>query len=172
MTVTLVPMTLEQYDEYLVEAVRGYARSFVDAGILTQEAADDRSRRDFERLLPDGLDTVGEHLYAATDPHRDGGRTVGMLWLHLPVPGTEPDEFGPPPDAGYVYDVSVHEAERRRGYGRAIMEAGITRCREAGLASLRLNVFGHNEPAKTLYERLGFQVTSTQMKLDLHDSSG
>jgi ribosomal protein S18 acetylase RimI-like enzyme len=30
-----------------------------------------------------------------------------------------------------------------------------------------LNVFGHNDTARRLYDRLGFQVTSTSMKVDL-----
>ena len=50
------------------------------------------------------------------------------------------------------------------------MAAGIETCRAAGVASLRLNVFGPN--AASLYEKLGFEVMSAQLKLDLRDSSG
>jgi ribosomal protein S18 acetylase RimI-like enzyme len=159
MTVTLVPMTQAQFDEYRLTAVRDYAQSFVDAGSLSPEAAAERSETDFERLLGDGLDSVGELLFVAYD----GDDAVGMIWLHIP----DSESAEPAAVDAFVYDVSVHEDKRRRGYGRAIMERGIELCRSRGVHALGLNVFGHNHDAKALYDQLGFQVTSTQMKLTL-----
>jgi ribosomal protein S18 acetylase RimI-like enzyme len=166
--VVLAAMTPREYDDYLVGAVDGYAQSFVDAGILTPDAALDRSRRDFAELLPDGVGTAGQHLFTA----RAGGRPVGILWLHMPGADEVPRQPGLPPDAAFVYDISVRDDQQRKGYGQAIMAAGIEVCRAAGLASLRLNVFGHNVAARALYEKLGFDVMSTQMKLDLRGSAG
>lgn len=163
MAVTLVAMTQEQFDAYMLVSVRDYAQSFVDAGILSAEAAARRSESDFERLLDQGLDTPYQHLFTAYD----ADEPIGVLWLYIPDESAEPADGPPTPPGAYVYDVSVHEDKRRRGYGRAIMQAGMAESRARGAESLRLNVFGHNDGAKALYEQLGFKVTSTQMKLDL-----
>jgi len=158
MSVILRAMTQQQFDDYLPQAVREYAQHFVDSGSLTPQAAAERSERDYEQLLSAGLDTPGEYLYVAYD----GDEEIGMLWLHTP---DDPDKLAAV-DA-FVYDVSVHADKRRRGYGRAIMAQGIEICRARGARALGLNVFGHNEGAKALYEELGFQVTTMQMKLAL-----
>jgi ribosomal protein S18 acetylase RimI-like enzyme len=47
------------------------------------------------------------------------------------------------------------------------MEAAMQECRDRGVGSMGLNVFGHNDTARRLYERLGFQVASTSMRTDL-----
>jgi ribosomal protein S18 acetylase RimI-like enzyme len=39
--------------------------------------------------------------------------------------------------------------------------------RRRGVVSVRLNVFGHNAPARELYDSVGFAVVSTSMKLTL-----
>lgn len=84
---------------------------------------------------------------------------VGVIWLF-----TEDRAAGP---ESFIYELSVHEDKRRRGYGRAIMLAALTRCRERGVVAVGLNVFGHNAPARELYDSLGFAVVSTSMKLRL-----
>jgi ribosomal protein S18 acetylase RimI-like enzyme len=152
-------MTAAQFDAWRVGAVRDYAQDFVDVGMLTPAAAADRAQADFDRQLGDGVDTPGEHLFVAYD----GDVEVGMLWLHL----AEPDSGQQVAVDAFVYDVSVSPDLRRRGYGRAIMEAGIEFCRGRGAKVLGLNVFGHNPGAKALYERLGFVTMSTSMRLTL-----
>ena len=84
---------------------------------------------------------------------------VGTIWVAL-MPDRKPPH-------SFVYGLDVNSDQRRKGYGQAIMEAAMQECRERGVASMGLNVFGHNDTARRLYDRLGFQVTSTSMKADL-----
>lgn len=46
---------------------------------------------------------------------------------------------------------------RRRGIGTALMEEAMRWARAAGITKLELTVFPHNEPAITLYRKLGFR---------------
>ena len=46
---------------------------------------------------------------------------------------------------------------RRKGIGTALMEAAMRWARGAGITKLELTVFPHNEPAITLYRKLGFR---------------
>jgi RimJ/RimL family protein N-acetyltransferase len=45
---------------------------------------------------------------------------------------------------------------RRKGIGTALMEEAMRWARGAGITKLELTVFPHNEPAITLYRKLGF----------------
>lgn len=64
----------------------------------------------------------------------------------------------------FVYDFEVCPEVRRKGYGRAILEAAEAQCREWGVVSVGLSVFGFNAGARTLYEQMGFEVAVLQMR--------
>jgi len=82
-----------------------------------------------------------------------------LVWVELSERSDGPSAF--------VCDVQVAEELRGRGYGRAVMLAAEEACRERGATSVRLNVFGSKHVARGLYERLGFETTSVQMRKNL-----
>jgi ribosomal protein S18 acetylase RimI-like enzyme len=149
-------MTTAEYDEWRGGAVSGYAQEFVDSGILQPTEATERAEKDFAELLPDGLATENHLFWTA---YVDQSDRVGTIWVAL-LPERQPPH-------SFVYALDVHPDHRRRGYGQAIMEAAMQECRERGIATMGLNVFGHNDVARRLYDRLGFVVTSTSMKTTL-----
>lgn len=53
--------------------------------------------------------------------------------------------------------MSVKASHRRRGIGRALLEAAIEWARGAGITRIELYVFADNAPAIALYEASGFQ---------------
>ena len=64
----------------------------------------------------------------------------------------------PHPASRHVADLGlmVAAAYRRRGIGRALLEAAAEWARRHGVSKLELHVFPHNEPALRLYESFGF----------------
>jgi putative acetyltransferase len=76
------------------------------------------------------------------------GRVVGRLSLAR-------DQH---PASAHVADLGLMVAKdcRRRGVGRALLQAAVDWAREAGIAKLELHVFPWNEPAIRLYEGFGF----------------
>ncbi|WP_238449342.1 N-acetyltransferase [Micromonospora sp. 4G55] len=150
-TIRLEPMTEARYARYRERAEVDYADSIAASGLLPPSEARDKARRDHARLLPDGLRTEGQRLCIAYA----GDDEVGVLWLHL--------ERRSDGLHASVYDVEVRADRRRRGYGRAMMRAAEQLCRELGVVSIGLNVFGQNSGARALYEQLGYEVTSVQM---------
>lgn len=154
--IRLRAMTAEEYDVYLSWVVRDYANELERNGRAGAEDAMARAQESFDTLLPDGLGTPGQVLLIAEDA--GDGRRVGHLW------------FGPSSETAsraWVYDVTVEEAERRRGYGRAIMRAFEDQARDHGYGAVGLNVFGDNEGARGLYESLGYREIARQMTKDL-----
>jgi L-phenylalanine/L-methionine N-acetyltransferase len=65
----------------------------------------------------------------------------------------------PHPASRHVADLGlmVSAAHRRRGIGKALLEAAVEWARAAEVSKLELHVFPHNEAAITLYEQFGFQ---------------
>jgi len=55
-----------------------------------------------------------------------------------------------------VSDLMVRTAHRRRGIGRALLDAAEAYARAAGAAVLRINVLARNDGAAALYGRAGF----------------
>lgn len=145
-------MTSSQYEAYRQVAESDYARNIAASGAMPEPEAREKATKDFSRLLAKGLETPGHHLWVAYD----GEEKVGVLWLHLEQKSDGLHAFG--------YDFSVRKDLRRNGYGRAIMVAAEHVCREMGVVSVGLSVFGFNLGARSLYEQMGFEIAAIQMR--------
>ncbi|WP_402845358.1 GNAT family N-acetyltransferase [Microbacterium sp. GXS0129] len=141
--VNLSPFTDAEYEEWIGGAIAEYARERANAGAEDEAAALDVARASFAQLLPAGRSTPGQLLLSAYD--RD--ERVGMVWIA--------DRGG----QAFIYDIIVSPEHRRKGYGASIMRASEDVAREMGATHLALNVFGHNDGARALYDGLGYEVT-------------
>ena len=146
-------MTDAEFDGFLSGNAEEYAGELVATG-MSVEAAAQRSREQMGQLVPAGQQSPGMHFFTAWV----GDAPVGKLWLCTLDP------------MAFVYDVVVDEAQRRKGYGAAIMNAGALWSREQGHPVLGLNVFAHNPGARALYDRLGYVVTQDYRALDVPDA--
>ena len=61
-------------------------------------------------------------------------------------------------DEGQITNIATHPDYRRRGYGRAVVEALIKYAKMNGLDSISLEVRESNAAAIELYSKLGFKV--------------
>jgi ribosomal protein S18 acetylase RimI-like enzyme len=82
------------------------------------------------------------------------GRLVGCVTLYLDAARTMPEVW--PAGSAVIRLLAVHPAYRNRGIGRALMEACISRCRQAKIGSIGLHTTEIMDVAKKLYERMGF----------------
>jgi ribosomal protein S18 acetylase RimI-like enzyme len=150
----LRPMTEADYERFRETSIREYAQANIDAGRWPVDAAVERSRDAYERLLPKGLKTPGQHLFCIHDDERKAD--VGVLWLAVTEqPGGS--------CSGYVYDVAIDAAHRRQGHARAAFLALEAVARDMGLAEIGLHVFWNNEGAQALYRSLGYEPTGINM---------
>ena len=83
----LARMTQKQFERYLDAAIAGYADEKVQAGNWSAAEALARSRQEFLKLLPQGLATPNQHLFAITG---DAGEQVGFLWFAVVQEATGP----------------------------------------------------------------------------------
>jgi ribosomal protein S18 acetylase RimI-like enzyme len=71
---------------------------------------------------------------------------------------------------GHLVQLYVFPNFRKFGIGKRLMKAAIQNLQKEGINTIQLNVFSGN-PAKNLYQALGFKKISTIMELQLEDSS-
>ncbi len=142
-------------EEWLTLALEHYVESREQAGDSHQQARA-RAERSMATYFPDGHPLEGHFVY---DVEADG-RPVGALWIgpHPQVPDGK---------SWWVYDIAIDEEHRRKGYGRAAMLLAEDEVRKLGGTNLGLNVFGFNSEARRLYESLGFETVSLQLRKDL-----
>ena len=96
------------------------------------------------------------HLFFAFGP---AGRPVGF------VSGVETTH----PDKGtemFLYELSVDEAARRRGVGRALVEALAAFAEERGCYGMWVLTDDDNVAARRTYERAGARGSSSHLMLD------
>jgi ribosomal protein S18 acetylase RimI-like enzyme len=60
--------------------------------------------------------------------------------------------------------IGVLSSHRRQGIGKALLETTLTAARERGLTRVELFVRTDNEPARRLYEKVGFTMEGTLRK--------
>jgi GNAT superfamily N-acetyltransferase len=150
--VRLEPMTWADFDPWSQHSVRGFAAQQVAAGLGSEREATAYAADFFHTLLPEGLATP---MHAFWTVHLGSGPTVGHLWLRVRPTGEEVEAF--------VFDVEITPGARGGGLGRATMVAAEGEARILGASVMRLNVFGHNTPARALYAALGYAVDAVTL---------
>jgi len=149
----LVAMSEVAFGRFLKRTVPEYAGEKVAAGNWPIEGSLERSRAEFKRLLPNGVQTKDNFLYTIMQ----GDFEAGAIWLA----GSEDQS------RGFIYELYVEEANRGRGIAYAAMRLLELEALQHGFKSLGLHVFGHNHTAQRLYEKLGFAVTNINMSKSL-----
>ncbi len=98
----------------------------------------------------------------------DEGAVVGYVYATL-EPMSWPMLRGP---CGAVQDLYVDPAARRRGAGRALLEAALAWIRKRGRGQVVLMTMTGNVDAQRLFAAHGFRPTMLEMTLDLERAGG
>ncbi|KQX05003.1 MULTISPECIES: GNAT family N-acetyltransferase [unclassified Leifsonia] len=157
-SVTLVDKTPEQLAEWLPLSISLYEQARIDAGD-TPEAAAAAAAGSRARFFPGDKPAEGHRIFTITVGAEHDGKDAGWLWIGPTGEGSNGD--------WWIWDIEVHEAFRRRGIAEAAMELAEDVARAAGVGAIGLNVFGGNDTARRLYDRVGYAVTSVHMRKTL-----
>jgi ribosomal protein S18 acetylase RimI-like enzyme len=153
----LRPLREDEFDDYVTRGRASYARDMIDQGGIPEQAARAKAERDWQNLLPEGLSSPGQYLFALEDTA--SGERVGDLWL-----AERDSDFG---KGAFIYSIEVFEAFRGRGFGRQAMLLLEDEVRAQGLSRVALNVFGGNDVARSLYRSVGYSETAVFMSKEL-----
>ena len=150
--IRLVPMTEEDYHQFLQHSIKNYAEEKTKAGNYKAEDALQQAEKEFQELLPEGKETPNQYFY---NIENESGQKVGIMWVAT-------HEFRGQREA-FIFDVEIYEEYRRQGYAQQAFTLLEDKVRELGLNKISLHVFGHNHAARVLYEKLGYQITNISM---------
>ena len=154
--VWLRPATQDEFDDWLPRQQAAYAEQIVASGWMPAKQAREKAALDTARAFARGLASPGQFLFRLVA----GDEPVGWLWLAVPHNGDDPE-------MGWVNDVETDVAYRGRGLGRQAMLLAEQEARKRGMTSIGLNVHGQNTVARALYDSLGYQVMTQQLKKPL-----
>lgn len=148
----LEPMTQARYDKWLAATIREYAAEKVASGNYAEEGSLERSKGEFDALLPNGLQTEGHEILSMVD---DAGEDVGYVWFTI--------EDRPVGRVVFIYDIAVDPEHRRKGHAQAALLEVEVYAREHGCVGVMLHVFGQNTGARQLYLKAGYDETNVMM---------
>lgn len=141
----------ERIAELALQSITFHVERFAD---LRPAPSPEWVRGQFAELLDQDPEAAGRTRCRVAERE---GVVVGFLTAVLrdaPEGGLE--RFDGP--LVYVSDVAVDARVRRQGVGRALMDDAEGWARERGACALTLNV-RHGNPARSLYEELGYHPT-------------
>ena len=153
--VHLEPMSETQFQSYLGTAVEDYAQAHLKSGDCAPEDALRLAQEDYQKLLPDGLQSKDNFLFSIYDDALGKNEIIGMVWFAV-TPNRAVRSM-------FVYDLNIREELRRKGYGRKVMQRVEELVQEMGIDTVGLHVFGYNHAARALYENMGYQITGIGM---------
>ena len=149
----LEPMTQARYDAWLEATIRDYAAEKLASGNYPNDGTEiERSKKEFDELLPNGLQTPNHEIRSMVD---EDGRDVGYAWF------TQEDR--PPGRVVFIYDIAVDPAFRRRGHAQDALTAIEEYAREHDCIGVMLHVFGSNTGARAWYLKAGYEETNVLM---------
>ena len=151
--VKLIKMQQEDFEPYLERGIREYAADHVRNGNWSAEEAVERSKKEFEQLLPDGVNSKDQFLYSIVD--EPDGNKIGLLWVQVKD------------QKAFIYDFILDEAFRGKGYGKQALIAMDEKLKSMNVESVGLHVFGDNITAQELYKKMGYQITGIHMKKEI-----
>jgi ribosomal protein S18 acetylase RimI-like enzyme len=156
-----MPMTETEFQAYLEEDIQRYAEEHVKAGNWHPSEALEKSRREHQQLLPEGLASRNQYLFSIVN--EELGARVGIIWFAINAERPRPSAF--------IYDFVIFAEYRRRGYGTQALAAMEEQVRALGAETIALHVFGHNHIAQALYKKTGYEVTGLHMTKQLNTAT-
>lgn len=155
MGVYLENMKQQTFEAFYEESIIEYAAEHVKSGDWEEEASIVRARTEFEKLLPEDLNTINQYLLSVIYNNVD----IGYLWLHIFDVKEEKKCF--------IYDIKIKDTYRGQGLGTKTMECIEEYFKDKDVESISLHVFGHNKRAVSLYNKIGFETTNYRMEKKL-----
>ncbi|CAM4283341.1 GNAT family N-acetyltransferase [Paenibacillus typhae] len=155
--IKLVRMDEPTFQFFLKQSTRDYAEDKVRIGAWEQDTAMQLSRDEMNRYLPKGLHTEGAFLYSIVE---DTGNTqAGYIWFNV-AQGRQDKE-------AFIYDFYIFEPYQQKGYGSMALTLLDEEARSMGVTRIGLHVFGDNDRAFKLYQKLGYGITDITMSKKL-----
>jgi ribosomal protein S18 acetylase RimI-like enzyme len=155
--VKLKKMTEGDFQQFFQYSIESYAKEKTASGNWGEEEALEKSKEEFQKLLPNGKNSENNELFIIVE---DGvEEKVGHIWYAAQLHNSQKEAF--------IYDLLVYKEHRRKGYAEKAINALEEIVKEKQIPKLSLHVFAHNKSALSLYDKIGFEPTNVIMSKQL-----
>lgn len=154
MYIKLTSMNKQDFKEFIERATVNFAKDKVKNGSWKEETAQEQSETAFNSLLPEGEKTENNVLKNIVFEERN----IGYIWYSLNKKQELP--------YAYLFEILIYPEFRGQGFGTEAMNLCMKEINALGIDNVWLHVFGHNQDALKLYQRLGFHITDYNLKVD------
>ena len=159
--ITLIPIEQNDFDAFLEREIFDYAQDKIKSSNWLPEQAMDKSRAEFQSLLPDGLSTKDQYVFTIFD--NETGNKLGVMWFQ--------SNLDAPHRRAFINDFVIKEEFRGKGFGKKAMKALHEKLWKLGVESVGLHVFAHNTNAIALYEKMGYELTNLYMSKTISNTT-
>lgn len=149
----LVDMTTKYYVQFEKNSIVEYASEKIKAGTWDEKEALINAKREFEVLIPQGLKTPDHYFYL----FKNNDHEIGHVWF-----AKESNE-----KKVFIYDILIKPEFQNQGLGTETMGLIMIKARKLGFEKIGLHVFGHNQRALHVYQKVGFIPVDIRMERDL-----
>jgi len=147
----LLPISESEYAIWVVQSHHQYREENIKNG-MTAEEAQKKTNEDFQRLLPEGVKSKDNYIYAV----KVEARWVGTAWFCVRGAANNRKAF--------ICDIVLDEKVRGNGFGKRTMQMIEAEVKKLGLKHIGLHVFGHNKIRDSLYQGLGYEITNLYLE--------
>lgn len=151
--ITLKRMNSVEFQKYIQSSVITYAKEKVLSGNWKEEGSIKMAKEEYTKLLPNDEKTENNYLYTILNEDQ---KECGMMWLARRSV-----------EEGFIYEINIMKEYQGLGYGKEAMKQIEEIGRQLGMKKISLHVFGHNQVARGLYEKLGYQTTNVKMEKEI-----
>ena len=147
MSVVLRKMTREEFEVFYREGIEELTQEFIEELHFDYQDANKKAIKEFTDIFTHGLETENNFPMAIVEA--DSGETIGFICvLHK---GENDNKMS------YIYNLSICEEKRRKGYATTALNLVEKKAAEAGCLVSILFVKDSNHGAKALYKKCGYQ---------------
>ena len=147
MSVVLKKMTREEFEVFYQEGIEELTQELIEEFHFAYQDANKQAIKEFTGILPHGLQTENNFPMAIVE--ENSGETVGFICvLHK---GENDNKMS------YIYNLSICEAKRRKGYATESLKLVENEAVEAACLVSILFVKDSNKGARALYHKCGYQ---------------
>ena len=151
---TLSEMNQNSFNLYMSSAIETFASEKIKNGTWDKENAISNSKKQYDELLPYGLETPNNYFYDILNKDH----IIGYIWIAKSQDNNA---------TAFIYDFEIYEKFQNMGYGSDSINLISIKAKELGFSSLALHVFGKNSRAIHVYTKTGFEITDINMQKKL-----
>lgn len=146
--------------DYVVDSVLAMLQEMASHG-GDALGLEEQIRSALEVRFSDSLEKE-DHLFLIAGPEGEAASPAGLI--EASIVGRE--EFFRPTSVLHIHSLYVQPSHRGQGLGERLLKAGLEWGKRKGCLEAELNVLVGN-PARRLYENLGFEAVELRMRLGL-----